>query len=155
MAIAQGGIAAGSITIEQPLSVLYCAIEDSPRRIKGRMALLAPNGDIPDRLHFLTMGELPTTLHAAGIALLDEAITEKGIQVIIIDTWQRVKPHESGRENGTIYEEDYELLGKLQGWAIKKRLSVIIVHHTAKPPTRKTSITRSAAQLEYKPLSIQ
>ena len=128
LAIASGGVAAGSIPIEQPQNVLYCAIEDSKRRIKERIATLAPD---PNRLHFLTQGELPTVLDEAGISILDEAAEANKIDVIIIDTWQRVKPSRSKRENGTIYEEDYELLGKLQAWAIKKRLSVV-VHHLRK-----------------------
>ena len=132
MSIANGGVAAGSINIEEERDVLYCAIEDSPRRIKERMALLAPDGKIPKRLHFLTQGELPTVLDEAGISILDEAVKQSGVEVVIIDTWQRVKPAKTKRDNGTIYEEDYELLGKLQAWAIKKGLAVVIVHHLRK-----------------------
>ena len=56
MAVAAGGVALGSINIKDSQNVLYCGIEDSPRRLKSRMAMLDPDGHIPKRLHFLTQG---------------------------------------------------------------------------------------------------
>ena len=129
IAIACGGKALGSIDVERN-PVLYCALEDNDRRLDQRLKILLPDGTIPDGLHFLTLGELPI-MDKGGLDVLEEYLeVTPDIKVVFIDTWKKVKPMSSGRRNA--YDEDYEMLGPLQQFAMKKGIALVVVHHTRK-----------------------
>lgn len=79
LAVAAGGAAFGKIPVE-PRDVLLCALEDSPRRLQGRVRSVWGDGLPPHRLHILTRTQagllIPTIsawlmAHPAGLVILD------------------------------------------------------------------------------------
>ena len=112
--------------------VLYLALEDSKRRIKDRL---------------IRMGEdkykHPTILLANDVPYLGfgfEESVERWIddsenpRLIIIDTLARIKPRQ-GKQSGTAYDLDNELLNKLQTIAIQKNITIAFVTHLSKQST--------------------
>jgi AAA domain len=129
IAIGNGGVALGSIPVEQG-DVLYCALEDSERRLNDRLHKLTPHGfDFPKRLYFKTT--LPR-LEQGCIEELEGWLDEHpGARLIILDTWRCVKPESTGR--GSQYDEDANAVNPLH--ALTKAhpgLAVLILHHTRK-----------------------
>jgi hypothetical protein len=60
-AVADGGMAFGSIPVEAG-DVLYLALEDNQRRLKGRLKQMTPDASSPARLHLTTQcprGQVP------------------------------------------------------------------------------------------------
>ena len=130
LAITSGGIVANTIQIEDPQPVAYCALEDSERRIKDRLHMLQPDGNISPDLKITPIGKLPIPLDSAGIGILDRDMTEAGVKVVFIDTWQKVSPDPDKNKNA--YEADYAVLGPLQEWASNKHIAVVLIHHLNK-----------------------
>ncbi len=84
---------------------------------------------IPENLYFLPLGGFPTVLDELGWSLLEREIDAHGFKFVIVDTWQRVKTSKTGKgSNLTLYEEDYELPGKLQAFATQKGIAILVVH---------------------------
>lgn len=127
IAIASGGRALGQIQVESG-DVLYCALEDHPRRLKDRLTSILNGDACPDRL---TLSTSWPKLDERGLQWL-EAWVEKHPQgrLIIIDTLERVRPAAS--KNGRLYGDDYAALSGLQQMAGKRGLTVLVLHHTRK-----------------------
>lgn len=125
-------IAAGSCWLGQPAekgAVLYFDLEDSPQRLQGRLrALLGDDSPAPAavtvRLHAPTLGH--------GLeGLLDEWFdAHPDARLVIVDTFQRVRPPQVGRENA--YALDYRACAALQSWAMRRGVCLLLVHHTRK-----------------------
>jgi hypothetical protein len=110
IAVAQGGVALGKYQTEQG-SVLFCALEDSPRRIQDRLRMLLPEGaPAPEHLHFVY--DLPR-LDRGGLVQISEWVgAHNDCRLVVIDTWGRVRPP---RGAGTdLYQFDIDQAGPLQ-----------------------------------------
>lgn len=109
--------------------VLFCALEDSERRLKDRLARQYPFGGTPDRLHFATgwprIGE-------GGIEeLANWCHDHTSTRLIILDTWRAVKPLGTGR--GSAYDEDATAAAPLLEFARDRPgLTVLVIHHVRK-----------------------
>ena len=108
-------------------AVLYFALEDSPRRLQGRLKMLSVENP-PGSLHFAT--SIPEDLELKDfIKVLENYIDEHPeIKCIFIDTMQRVRQASS---NDT-YSTDTAFLVPYQEIAIKRGISIIMIHHTRK-----------------------
>lgn len=129
IAIAQGGKALGTLSVERGI-VLYMGLEDSKRRMKTRLKIILGREPCPRGLSIVrkwpTMGE-------HGHVALDLMLTEyPDIRLVVIDTLQRFRGAFGRRNNGNIYEEDYEAMSALQTMALKHRVCILLVHHTRK-----------------------
>ncbi|MDL2273768.1 helicase RepA family protein [Oscillospiraceae bacterium OttesenSCG-928-G22] len=108
-------------------TVLYLALEDTPKRLQGRMFRMFGENST-NNLHFTTAG-------AKQIGLgLDEQLRgfvhkHPDTKLIIIDTLQKVR--EAGGDSFS-YANDYELVGKLKAFADARHLCLLLVHHTRK-----------------------
>jgi 5S rRNA maturation endonuclease (ribonuclease M5) len=132
LAVAEGGKAFGTTECEQA-PVLYLALEDTPRRLKGRGLKLLKGKN----LHGL---KAPEYLHlATSCPKLDEGAVEQmdtwledhvDCSLIIIDTLAKVKPARS--KNGDIYAEDYGCVQGLIELAHRRNVGVLIVTHCRK-----------------------
>ncbi len=113
-----------------PQRVLYLSLEDTPRRIKERLAAILPPGFEPedDALKFAysvpRLGQgclraLEATLHA-----------DPDIKVVIIDTWAMIKcPARTGSSH---YDKDYNEISQLKKLAEKFGIALVLVHHMRK-----------------------
>ena len=129
IAVASGGVALGSIQCSFG-EVLYCALEDSERRLHDRLLKMLPFGlEMPTRLHFET---LAPRIGDGLIERLDEWLDEHpDARLIILDTWRCIKPETRG--NASAYDDDASGLHPLHGLAkARPGLAVLVVHHTRK-----------------------
>lgn len=130
LAVAVGGIAMGSVPVEQG-DVLYIDMENGPRRIQRRIETL--QGQLrnhPDlsRLEWVT--EAPQLDKGFIPALEDWRQNVRQPRLVVIDVLQRIKP--AGNANRNSYENDYSTFAPLQQWATKHGIAVLALHHTKK-----------------------
>lgn len=109
--------------------VLYLSLEDSDRRMKGRMEIMLGSASKwPGAMSHAT--EWPA-FDEGGLDLIEEWIArKKNPRLVSIDVLQRVRPRVRGRENA--YALDYNALKQLHGLAAKHRIGVVVVHHQRK-----------------------
>jgi len=129
IAVASGGRAMGKIEC-QPGDVLYCALEDSERRLHDRLHKMLPYGCMmPSRLQFRTDApRIGTGLVEKLSQWLD---AHPDARLIILDTWRCIKPESRG--NVSAYDDDASGLHPLQRLASDRPgLAIVVIHHTRK-----------------------
>jgi AAA domain len=110
--------------------VLYCALEDNPRRLKRRIARILSSRDVPwpERLHLANEWR---RLDSGGVDDLREwAESVPNPVLIILDTLAGVRPERRGLES--VYDGDYRALAEIHSWANKIGIAVVVLHHTRK-----------------------
>ena len=127
LAIASGGMALGQIPVKQG-DVLYLALEDGRQRLQWRLQALLKNGQAPQSLH-LAM-EWPA-LDEGGLDDLENWLDRYSstARLIIIDTFQRVRPASSG---DSVYAIDFNSLRRLTDLTREFPVCIMVVHHTRK-----------------------
>ena len=126
VAIASGGVALGKVRVEQG-SVLYAALEDTPRRLQGRLRAVLSGVPVPATLSITT--SLPRG--AEMTALVGEWLEHHpDARLVVIDVLRKVTPRSDGRSGA--YEADYDAMGALKALADAHSVAVIAVHHTRK-----------------------
>jgi hypothetical protein len=103
--------------------VLYYALEDSPRRLKDRLAKFNPD---PSALIEFERELKP--LHLGGLEQIDQ--TADHHYLIVIDTLGRAMPGKDFTKDGALFAD---VLGRLQGIAQAKNNSIVGILHTRKP----------------------
>lgn len=108
-------------------TVLYLALEDTPKRLQGRMFRMFGENST-NNLHFTTGGAKQI---GCGLDEQLRGFVQKhpDTKLIIIDTLQKVR--EAGGDKFS-YANDYELVGKLKQFADSNHLCLLLVHHTRK-----------------------
>lgn len=108
-------------------TVLYLALEDTPKRLQGRMFRMFGENST-NNLHFTTGGA-----KQVGLGLVEQlrgfVQNHPDTKLIIIDTLQKVR--EAGGDKFSS-ANDYELVGKLKQFADAHHLCLLLVHHTRK-----------------------
>ncbi len=130
VAVAAGGVALGSIRVEQG-DALYLALEDSRRRLKKRLQSVIPPGygNPTGRMHFVTAWP---RLHAGGAERLDDWLTEHpDTRLVIIDTLEKIRPQTASHDRGQ-YTADYLIGDRLTPLSQKHNASILLIHHTRK-----------------------
>jgi DNA-binding transcriptional ArsR family regulator len=109
--------------------VLFCALEDSERRLKDRLTRQYPFGGTPERLHFATSWP---RIGEGGIEELTRWCDDHpATRLIILDTWRAVKPLGTGR--GSAYDEDANAAAPLLEFAKDRPgLAILVIHHVRK-----------------------
>ena len=106
--------------------VLYCAFEDSLRRLQTRLNKLGI--DPGDNLQFQTQ---VITLQDGLLNALDGwVLNNPDAKLIVIDTLQMIRGAVPSRVNA--YAEDYKVMRQLKGFADKHHIAVVVVHHLNK-----------------------
>lgn len=128
LSIALGGLALGKIPVEQG-SVLYLALEDTERRLQGRLKqMLIYSDKAPDALHLFTKWPRMDT---GGLELLEAKISEiPNLRLVIIDTLQKFRNPTKG--NANLYVEDYETVSKIKDIADRLGVCILLIHHLRK-----------------------
>ncbi|MBA7526676.1 DNA primase [subsurface metagenome] len=128
VAVSTGGKAFGKTAVEQG-GVLYLAMEDTARRLKGRLEIILQNSPVPKTLHFVTEwprikdGEIPGL--AERIKLMPDP------RLVIIDTLQIIRPEQKSPQK-TQYSIDYEDVIVVKKLADDHSIAILIVHHLRK-----------------------
>jgi hypothetical protein len=132
LAVAQGGIALGSIPVKQR-RVLYLALEDGKRRLQKRLRQLNRGVDLPEALELKLMVD-PKDATDLIQAYLGRHQRDRGDEpppLIIIDTFGKVKRNKpAGAEP---YLHDYRSAAALKT-AIESMpgASLLLIHHDRK-----------------------
>lgn len=122
--------------------VLYCALEDSLRRIQSRLMTLDPGlrPELLDNLNVVTdvpLLNIPEdgrnrkkrlTANNDFLLYLHKWI-EEGVKVIVVDVFQKIR---TGIGNRNTYEAEYSEGGRLQEFAHSHGVSIILLHHFKK-----------------------
>lgn len=111
---------------------LYLALEDTPRRMQSRMALLMRPYE--DKLGSLKGFEYRCDWPAGmeGAAALDEYLeSHPNVKIVAIDVLKNIRPKSTDRQK-TAYELDYEAIEPWKQVAQERRVTLLIVHHTRK-----------------------
>jgi hypothetical protein len=103
--------------------VLYYALEDTPRRLKDRLAKFNPE---PSALIDFERELKP--LHLGGLEQIDLASDE--CSLIVIDTLGRAMPGRDFTKDGALFAD---VLGRLQTIALAKNIAIVLILHTRKP----------------------
>jgi len=127
VAFETGGYALGQIEVE-PGKAVYYGLEDSERRLQERLKGISCGLPIPGNLFISNHLE---RLDAGGLEEI-EAFLEDNLEtrLVVIDTLARVKPR--SRRNTDAYETDTEIMGGLQTLAMRRGITVLVVHHMRK-----------------------
>ena len=107
--------------------VLYCALEDTPRRIKSRLSKMLGGKPQPGRLVIVTA--LPGMPQATE--LVSEWLDEHpDARLVVVDVLGKIRPPDGERANA--YERDYAVIGQLKKLADHHRVAIVVVTHTRK-----------------------
>jgi len=127
MAVGCGGRALGKVEVEAG-DALYLALEDPPRRLRERLAVVLEGDPAPPGLHFETEWPL---LHDGGADLLAERLTAApSMRLVVVDVFAKVRGSVSEREDR--YTADYRAMSRLKALADAHGVAVLVVHHTRK-----------------------
>lgn len=77
---------------------------------------------------------LPRTLEELSETCERHLETTPNLKVVIVDTWARIKPQKKGFYSD--YDWETDLTGKMQNWAKRSRLALILIVHTTKQPPK-------------------
>ena len=109
--------------------VIYFALEDSKRRMKDREQKLGVTTWTPPQI--LLSNEIPYLGFGFEECLENWIASKENPRLVIIDTLARLKPKQ-GRQSGTAYDLDNQLLGKIQTLAVKNNITIAFVTHLSK-----------------------
>jgi hypothetical protein len=128
IAVARGGFTLGELHCIEG-DVLYCALEDSPRRLQSRLTkLLGISQEWPKQLFYYC--ELPR-LSLGGLDAIRNWITSKpNPRLVIIDTLAMVRAPKK-RDEST-YDADYAAVLELRKLASEFGIAIVVVHHLRK-----------------------
>ena len=127
--IATGKTVLGGVHVEQG-DVLYCCLEDNPRRLKRRVTKLlgAFGGEWPERLTLATRWR---RLDQGGVE--DIEAWSKSVplpRLVLLDTLAGVRPARAGSD--TLYEGDYRALSDVHRFSNERGMGAVALHHTRK-----------------------
>jgi hypothetical protein len=109
--------------------VLYCALEDNPRRLQDRLRHIArDDDDWSSSLHLANAWPKGKDTISAFHAWRKSVENPK---LIIVDTLKKIKSKPSGGK-GENYNDDYEAVEILQQFYLETGISVLILTHTRK-----------------------
>lgn len=107
---------------------LYLALEDSQRRLKGRMNKVLAGKKAPEGFYYATSAhDMDNGLFGELESFL-KAHPDTGL--IVIDTLQKVRGGTQGREGA--YANDYREVGTLKSFADQYGIALLLVHHLRK-----------------------
>lgn len=124
-----------SFAVPRPRRVLYFYLEGNEAQVKKRLIdLYGATFKLPRDLDFCH--HLPP-LDGGGRVFLRKAIQEKKPELIIVDTWQLIRPENVGAKGQTSYQKEYAELTLLRNELIDTfGISVLLTHHTKQVSTR-------------------
>ena len=132
LAIAAGSYAFGSENhpCEQG-EVLYCAIEDFLPRLQMRIKGLLNMGAARHTDEFTAVEQLPK-IGEGGIEYFEaHCKAHPDTKLIVVDVLSKFRSF-SGKQRGTIYDQEYAELSPLQEFTLQNNVSVLLVHHLTK-----------------------
>ncbi len=125
VACATGGLAFEAVRVEAG-PVLYCALEDTPRRLQDRLRKVLDGDPVPNALAFVTA--LPTMPLATNL-VAGWLGDHPDARLVVVDVLRKIRPAENATD---LYERDYAIMGQLKRVSDHFGVAVVVVHHTRK-----------------------
>jgi hypothetical protein len=126
VAVATGGKALGKVNVDQG-DVLYLALEDTPRRLQGRLRTML--GDAPGPEALTLAIECPPLGHGGDERLAAWLDQHPDARLMVVDVFARLRPTQTGP---TIYQGDYDAVARFKTLADQYQVAIVLVHHTRK-----------------------
>jgi hypothetical protein len=127
-AIANGDPALGGIEVERG-PVLYCALEDTGRRLQSRRRQMLASGSRAAPL--LTLETACPTMPSGGDAVIVEWIEQNpGARLVIIDTFEKMRGRNP--QGVSAYSADYAAAGRFKTIADNYGVPILLIHHVRK-----------------------
>ncbi len=130
IAVASGGKVLGK-NVEKG-SVIYLALEDTPRRLQKRIKTMSPEiKDWPETDNLILATHWPI-IDRGGLDLLEkEIVKHEDLRFIAVDTMERFAPG-SGKDGSYSYSKDYQRVMRIKDLADKHAISILLIHHSRK-----------------------
>jgi hypothetical protein len=130
LSVARGGMALGSIHVEQG-DVLYLSLEDHKRRLQKRLKEMMANSDTaPARGTFQFATTWPTIDNGDVEAIEEWLQAHPNAKLVVIDTFVKVRGRPKTRD---VYKADYDAASPLTALAAKyPQVCMLIIHHCSK-----------------------
>ncbi len=127
LSVAAGADALGSIPV-QPGSVLYLALEDTPRRLQTRMGKILNGRTGPRGLTLATT--CPALPEGGAAAIANWLDRNPAARLVVVDVFAKVR----GRPpmGVSAYDADYAAIGHAKKLADKYGVAIVLVHHVRK-----------------------
>jgi hypothetical protein len=130
LAVAEGGVCLFGLNVEAG-DVLYLALEDTERRLKDRAAKLLAGRPWPAGFSYQSLSDSFPTGEAAIAEIEAWLDTHPKARLVIVDVLKCVR--DRGPSKGrSPYDLDYEAMQLFRDLAGRRRVSVLVVHHTRK-----------------------
>lgn len=127
LSVTGSGIALGQIPVDKGAAIIL-ALEDTERRVKGRLEKELDGEEAPGNLHFFTKWP---RMDAGGLELLEAKIQEiPDVRLVVIDTFQKFR--KPMRNNGSMYQEDYDAVALIKDVADRLGVCILLIHHLRK-----------------------
>jgi hypothetical protein len=130
ISVARGGLALGSIRVEQG-DVLYLSLEDHKRRLQKRLKeVMSNDSTAPARGTFQFATKWPT-IDSGGVEAIDEWLSRHpNAKLVVVDTFVKVRGRAKTRD---VYKGDYDAAAPLTALAAKyPQVCILIIHHCSK-----------------------
>ncbi|HHJ17064.1 MAG TPA: DUF3854 domain-containing protein [Gammaproteobacteria bacterium] len=128
IAVASGTKAFGQYPVNRS-EVLYLSLEDTPKRLQGRIAILSHAGKrAVSHLHPRTTW--PTMEGHCFKALETHLKQHPNTKLVIIDVLEKVRGQRTASES--VYSHEYNTMAPISAFARKHGLAIIVIHHTRK-----------------------
>lgn len=127
-------IASGGMFLGRPCfkhTCLYFDLESTERRPQTRLKQILRGRPMPEGF-WLIDGTHKVGMIGKGFedTLEDQIKQHPDIGFIVVDVFQKVKP--AGKRTMNAYESDYEIMGRLQNFAVSHNVALLLIHHTNK-----------------------
>jgi hypothetical protein len=129
LGVAEGCAVLGNVETVRG-DVLYCALEDTNRRLQRRLNKIfwPPSPGWPGRLTFATNWRKLDEGGVEDIADWADSVAEP--RLVVLDTLAGVRPERQQRD--TPYDGDYRALTKVHKFANERGCAVVALHHVRK-----------------------
>lgn len=128
LAVAGGQAAMGSTLCEQPGPVLYIGLEDTERRLQGRIKAVLQDRPMPHGMDFATEWKAADAGGLDDIRLWLEV--HRDARLVIIDTLARMRGR-SDRHEG-VYQNDVQAIVPFKKLADEFNVTILLIHHLRK-----------------------
>ena len=127
LAVAAGSHALGNIKCESG-DVLYLALEDTQRRLHGRIRAVLQGESAPEALSIATEWRRADN---GGLEDLGNWLsTHRFARLVVIDTLQKIRG--ARRRDAGVYEDDYRAVAEFKKLADQFTVPIAMVHHLNK-----------------------
>lgn len=129
-AVATGSLAFGEFDAQLG-DVLLLLFEDNKRSLKKRLSQMWATSLWPERINIFDSCDGWPTFNEGGLAALEDWVANHPqAKLVIIDTLQRFLGAAGTGSNA--YKSEYDVVGRLQSFALNYGIAVVVLHHTKK-----------------------